>query len=67
MEIREVKSSDQLNDFKSLIHIQRGHKFETKEDGLVVGGDAKMGGKFPRLNASFINKQGNLKDKNGNT
>ena len=62
MLIREVKSPDQLNDFESLIDIQSANKFENK-DGLVVGGDATMGGKFLRLNAAVIDKQGNFMDK----
>ena len=60
--IREVGSADQLNDFESLIDIQAGSNFEKTADGRV-GGDAAIGGKFLRLNADGIGKDGMLSDR----
>ncbi|WP_333888853.1 DUF6443 domain-containing protein [Sphingobacterium siyangense] len=61
--IREVSSSDELNDFESLIDIQGGGNFTKNKDGSFVGGDAEIGGKFVRLNAESINENGSFNDK----
>jgi RHS repeat-associated protein len=63
MIIRQVSSTDQLNDFESLIDIQAGSNFKKNSDGSFVGGDAVMGGKFVRLNADGVGKDGFLVDK----
>lgn len=62
MIIRQVNSAHELNDFESLIDIQKGG-FRENEDGSFVGGSAAYGGKFIRLNADAINKDGRLHDK----
>jgi len=61
--IREVESANELNDFESLIDIQKPDNFRKNEDGSYVGGGAAYGGKFIKLNAKGINENGGLVDK----
>lgn len=63
MLIRQVGSADELNDFESLIDIQKGEFFEENVDGSIVGGSANLGGKFVRLNGNIVNDDGSLKDR----
>ena len=61
--LREVGNSSQRNDFESVIDVRSSNEFTTNNDGSHVGGDSKPGGKYIRLNANDINKDGSFNDR----
>ncbi len=56
LQLREIKSADELKWHESLIDIQSSTNFKSDERGYT-GGDAIPGGKFIRINAQSINEQ----------
>ena len=63
MMLRQVSSAEDLKFHESLIDIQAGSNFRKSSEGTFVGGDAALGGKYVRLNADGIGKDGSLMDK----
>src|SRR5690606_14435561 len=60
--LREVASASDIKWHESLIDIQAGSNFGKTENGGIVGGDSRYGGKYIRINADGINSNGSLVD-----
>lgn len=60
--LREVASASDIKWHESLIDIQAGGNFGKSKSGEVVGGESQLGGKYIRINADAINRNGTLVD-----